>query len=182
MGWRDNRRRSICRKIMFTPEEWEQARRIHERWARNIPVYRRWGDFARQTLMHGALMNVSARRIARRTRHAALGRWKHAASDVQQPSHARNVHRHAHGPVEQVRGPFRHRHAVGGVWTPEAARRIVGKRRFHDAQTLCDESRAIPLLPSAGKEIRRAEDDGRGVERGVQTPARERWRPGRGTA
>lgn len=59
MGWRDNRRRSICRKIMFTPEEWEQARRIHERWARNIPVYRRWGDFARQTLMHGALMNVS---------------------------------------------------------------------------------------------------------------------------
>ena len=59
MGWCDNRRRSICRKIMFTPEEWEQARRIHERWARNIPVYRRWGDFARQTLMHGALMNVS---------------------------------------------------------------------------------------------------------------------------
>lgn len=58
MGWCDNRRRSICRKIMFTPEEWEQARRIHERWARNIPVYRRWGDFARQTLMHGALMNV----------------------------------------------------------------------------------------------------------------------------
>lgn len=59
MGWRDNRRRSICKKIMFTPEEWEQARKIHERWARNIPVYRRWGDFARQTLMHGALMNVS---------------------------------------------------------------------------------------------------------------------------
>lgn len=59
MGWRDNRRRSVCKKIMFTPEEWEQARRIHERWARNIPVYRRWGDFARQTLMHGASMNVS---------------------------------------------------------------------------------------------------------------------------
>ena len=59
MGWRDNRRRSICKKIMFAPEEWEQARRIHERWARNIPVYRRWGDFARQTLMHGASMNVS---------------------------------------------------------------------------------------------------------------------------
>lgn len=59
MGWRDNRRRSICRKIMFTPEEWEQARKVHERWARNIPVYRRWGDFARQTLMRGASMNVS---------------------------------------------------------------------------------------------------------------------------
>lgn len=44
---------------MFTPEEWEQARRIHERWARSIPVYRRWGDLARQTLMHGASMNVS---------------------------------------------------------------------------------------------------------------------------
>ena len=40
VGWRDNRRRSICRKIMFTPEEWEQARRVHERWSRNIPVYR----------------------------------------------------------------------------------------------------------------------------------------------
>lgn len=44
MGWRDNRRRSVCKKIMFTPEEWEQARKIHECWARNIPVYRRWGD------------------------------------------------------------------------------------------------------------------------------------------
>ena len=44
---------------MFTPEEWEQARKVHERWARNIPVYRRWGDFARQTLMRGASMNVS---------------------------------------------------------------------------------------------------------------------------
>ena len=30
MGWRDNRRRSICKKIMFTTEEWEQARKIHE--------------------------------------------------------------------------------------------------------------------------------------------------------
>ena len=59
MGWRDNRRRSVCRKIMFTPEEWEQAKRVHERWSRNIPVYRRWGDFARQALMHGASMNVS---------------------------------------------------------------------------------------------------------------------------
>ena len=48
-----------CHEAIVTPEEWEQARRIHERWARNIPVYRRWGDFARQTLMHGALMNVS---------------------------------------------------------------------------------------------------------------------------
>lgn len=71
MDWRDNRRRSICRKIMFTPEEWEQARRIHERWARNISVYKRWGDFARQTLMHGALMNVSARRI--RSTYSACG-------------------------------------------------------------------------------------------------------------
>lgn len=44
---------------MFTPEEWEQAKRVHERWSRNIPVYRRWGDFARQTLMHGVSMSVS---------------------------------------------------------------------------------------------------------------------------
>ena len=28
MGWRDNRRRSICRKIMFTPEEWEQVQEV----------------------------------------------------------------------------------------------------------------------------------------------------------
>ena len=59
MGWRDNRRRSICKKIMFAPEEWEQARQVHERWSRNLPMYRRWGDFARQTLMRGASMNVS---------------------------------------------------------------------------------------------------------------------------
>ena len=59
MGWRDNRRRSICKKIMFAPEEWEQARQVHERWSRNLSMYRRWGDFARQTLMRGASMNVS---------------------------------------------------------------------------------------------------------------------------
>ena len=44
---------------MFTPEEWEQARRIHERWARNIPVYRRWGDFARHHI--GVNVNQIAR-------------------------------------------------------------------------------------------------------------------------
>ena len=59
MGWRDNRRRSICKKIMFAPEDWERARQVHERWSRNLPMYRRWGDFARQTLMRGASMNVS---------------------------------------------------------------------------------------------------------------------------
>ncbi|KXS28202.1 MAG: mobilization protein [Bifidobacterium bifidum] len=44
---------------MFAPEEWEQARQVHERWSRNLSMYRRWGDFARQTLMRGASMNVS---------------------------------------------------------------------------------------------------------------------------
>ncbi len=59
MSWRDNRRRNICKKVMFTPKEWDQAKRVHERWSRNLPVYRCWGDFARQTLMRGASMNVS---------------------------------------------------------------------------------------------------------------------------
>lgn len=44
---------------MFSPEEWEQSQRVYERWSRDIPLYRGWGDFARQTLMRGASMNVS---------------------------------------------------------------------------------------------------------------------------
>lgn len=40
MGWRDNRRRNICKKVMFAPEEWERARRVYERWSRHIPLYR----------------------------------------------------------------------------------------------------------------------------------------------
>ena len=59
VGWRDNRRRNICKKVMFAPEEWERARRVYERWSRHIPLYRGWGDFARQTLMRGVSMNVS---------------------------------------------------------------------------------------------------------------------------
>lgn len=37
MGWRDNRRRSICKKIMFAPEEWEQARRIQRALGKEHP-------------------------------------------------------------------------------------------------------------------------------------------------
>lgn len=203
-------------------EQHRRARRTARLARRRIDVAWRRRDLHGQG--HGPQIPRRASRpgvFARRARHAALERWEHAASDVQQPSrscrkrsfrkrvaarnqtaeesqsarehaaprwqhmasaHARNVHRHAHGQDEQVRGPFRHRHAVGGVRAPGTAHRIVGRRQFHDAQTLCGEPCAVPLLPSAGKETRRAEDHGRGVERGVQTPTRERWRPGQGTA
>lgn len=59
MNWRDGRRRNICKKIMFTPEEWEQAQQVYERWSQGLPMRRRYGDFARQTLLHAVAINIS---------------------------------------------------------------------------------------------------------------------------
>ena len=107
MGWRDNRRRSICRKIMFTPEEWEQARKIHERWARNIPVYRRWGDFARQTLMHGALMNVSVTLAS--DPEVFKAELHHIGVNVNQIAHWANANEHiTPEQVAEIRASFDH--------------------------------------------------------------------------
>lgn len=50
MSWRDNRSRSICKKIMFSEDEWEQVRKLHEELTRYAPVHRSFSSYARRML------------------------------------------------------------------------------------------------------------------------------------
>ncbi|WP_427776850.1 MobC family plasmid mobilization relaxosome protein [Bifidobacterium bifidum] len=56
MSWTKGRTRPICRKVMFTPEEWERAERMrralmNESWYASV-TYRRWGEYARERLLY----------------------------------------------------------------------------------------------------------------------------------
>lgn len=50
MSWRDNRSRRICKKIMFSEDEWEQARRLYEELTRYAPEHRSFSSYARRML------------------------------------------------------------------------------------------------------------------------------------
>lgn len=50
MSWRDNRSRSICKKIMFSEDEWEQVRRLYEELTRYAPEHRSFSSYARRML------------------------------------------------------------------------------------------------------------------------------------
>lgn len=50
MSWRDNRSRSICKKIMFSEDEWEQARKLYEELTRYAPEHRSFSSYARRML------------------------------------------------------------------------------------------------------------------------------------
>lgn len=106
--------------------------------------------------------------------YAAPGQ-RHVAS-----ARAGNVHRHAHGQVEQVCGTL-HRDHVGGCIRPSGtAHRTPDGNAPHADCALRVQRGAAPLLPVAGQETRRTGDDGGGIERGVQDPTRGRLRPRQG--
>ncbi|OQM55077.1 conjugal transfer protein TrbI [Bifidobacterium dentium] len=50
MSWRDNRSRSICKKIMFSEDEWEQVRKLYEELTRYAPEHRSFNSYARRML------------------------------------------------------------------------------------------------------------------------------------
>ena len=50
MSWRDNRFRSICKKIMFSEDEWEQVRKLYEELTRYAPEHRSFSSYARRML------------------------------------------------------------------------------------------------------------------------------------
>lgn len=50
MSWRDNRSRSICKKIMFSEDEWEQVRNLYEELTRYAPEHRSFSSYARRML------------------------------------------------------------------------------------------------------------------------------------
>ena len=50
MNWKDSRSRRICKKIMFSEDEWKQVRELHERLTRCAPEYRSFSSYARKML------------------------------------------------------------------------------------------------------------------------------------
>ena len=52
MSWANGRRRNICKRIAFTPEEWEAASKLHA-LAAELPQYRQFSRFARAMLTQG---------------------------------------------------------------------------------------------------------------------------------
>lgn len=50
MSWRDNRSRSICKKIMFSEDEWKQVRKLYEELTRYAPEHRSFSSYARRML------------------------------------------------------------------------------------------------------------------------------------
>ena len=56
MSWTEGRRRPICKKVMFAPEEWERAERLRQALMkeslRAAIAYRRWGEYARERLLY----------------------------------------------------------------------------------------------------------------------------------
>lgn len=56
MSWTEGRRRPICKKVMFAPEDWERAERLRQALMkeslRAAIAYRRWGEYARERLLY----------------------------------------------------------------------------------------------------------------------------------
>lgn len=58
MSWRDGRTRSVCKKIMFTPEEWRELNAVYHR-VKPGKGYRSFNEFARDLLFHGVVITIS---------------------------------------------------------------------------------------------------------------------------
>lgn len=54
MSWQAGRKRNICKRITFTPDEWNAAKELHKE-ADGIPKYAQYGDFARAMLTLGTV-------------------------------------------------------------------------------------------------------------------------------
>lgn len=50
MNKAEGRTHSVEKIIRFTPDEWEQARKLHERLTRYAPEYRSFNSYARKML------------------------------------------------------------------------------------------------------------------------------------
>lgn len=57
MSWREGRRRNVCRKIYFTPEEWSLARHLYLR-LKDGRHFTNYGQHARDLLIWGHCIQV----------------------------------------------------------------------------------------------------------------------------
>ena len=126
MSWREGRTRSVCKKIMFTPEEWERAKRLHEQWTKDSQDYRQWSVFARQMLMIGHVEVTAVQPITNPEPIAkAIDK---VGVNVNQIAHWANVNEHISvEQVTQIRESFaRIEHLLGELFA-ERRHTIQGK-------------------------------------------------------
>ena len=50
MSWAAGRDRNICKRITFTPDEWERVRKLYEELTRYAPEHRSFSSYARRML------------------------------------------------------------------------------------------------------------------------------------
>ena len=50
MSWANKRRRTVQKLVTFTPDEWEQVRKLHEELTRYAPEHRSFSSYARRML------------------------------------------------------------------------------------------------------------------------------------
>ena len=105
MSWRDNRSRRICKKIMFSEDEWEQARRLYEELTRYAPEHRSFSSYARRMLSERRIHVTEIRPL---TDPEPLAREiDRIGVNVNQIAHWANANEHiTPAQVEEIRASF----------------------------------------------------------------------------
>jgi len=105
MSWKDNRSRRICKKIMFTEDEWERVRKLHERLTRYAPQYRSFSSYARKMLSERRIHVTEIRPL---TDPEPLAREiDRIGVNVNQIAHWANANEHiTPAQVEEIRASF----------------------------------------------------------------------------
>ena len=105
MSWRDNRFRSICKKIMFSEDEWEQVRKLYEELTRYAPEHRSFSSYARRMLSERRIHVTEIRPLTDPEPLAKeIGR---IGVNVNQIAHWANANEHITAEqVEEIRASF----------------------------------------------------------------------------
>ena len=105
MSWRDSRSRSICKKIMFSEDEWERVRRLYEELTRYAPEHRSFSSYARRMLSERRIHVTEVRPL---TDPEPIAREiDRIGVNVNQIAHWANANEHiSPGQVAEIRASF----------------------------------------------------------------------------
>jgi hypothetical protein len=109
MSWLSNRKRNICRKIMFAPDEWREVEYLWNEFKGfdNGKRYEKFGDWARQLLMWGQVEKIVVPVEPERIR----GEIRRIGVNVNQIARTANISRSVS--PEQLR---RVQEQLSGIW------------------------------------------------------------------
>lgn len=105
MSWRDNRSRRICKKIMFSEDEWERVRNLYEELTRYAPEHRSFSSYARRMLSERRIHVTEIRPL---TDPEPIAREiDRIGVNVNQIAHWANANEHiTSAQVEEIRASF----------------------------------------------------------------------------